>query len=99
MKKIKGGYDANFSDAEYKKNMTYLEAELGDGNFFNGSVPGRSDVMISWPLDVDGVRGFVDFEGEYPKLNAWRLRVQARPAWKSGLEKGNEYDLTAFDRA
>ena len=52
-----------------------------------------SDFVLTWPMDVIAVRGYVDFEKEYPKLHAWRLRVQERPAWKSGLEKGNEYDL------
>jgi glutathione S-transferase len=38
-------------------------------------------------------KGWVDLEGEWPRLAAWRKRILERDAWKRGMEKGNGYDL------
>lgn len=93
LKAFKAGFDKNYANAEYKKNMEYLEGELGDKDWFNGDMLGRADVMMSFPMDTNAHRGYVDFEKEYPKLHAWRMRILERPAWKRGLEKGNGYDF------
>ncbi len=92
-RRIKKAHDSFYSDAEFKKDMVFLKGELGDREWFNGERLGMSDFVLCWPMDVIAVRGYVDFEKEYPMLHAWRLRVKERPAWKRGLEKGNGYDL------
>lgn len=73
--------------------MSYLENELGEKDWFNGDRLGRCDVMLSWPLDTIAQRRWVDFQKDYPKLGAWRKRIEDREAWKRGLERGNGYDL------
>ncbi|CZS89584.1 hypothetical protein WAI453_002742 [Rhynchosporium graminicola] len=93
MRRIKKGFDNFFSNAEFKKDLVYLEGELGDAEWFNGKSLGQADFVMNWPLDVIAIRGYADLEKEYPKLHAWRLRVYERPAWKQALAKGNEYDL------
>ncbi|CAL3973145.1 unnamed protein product [Diplocarpon coronariae] len=93
MKRIKQAHDSFYSDAEFQKDMVFLESELGAGQWFNGSELGMSDFVLSWPLDVIAVRGYVDLEKQYPRLDAWKRRKDERPAWKSALEKGNGYDL------
>ncbi|KAI6717288.1 hypothetical protein JHW43_000191 [Diplocarpon mali] len=89
MKRIKQAHDSFYSDAEFQKDMVFLESELGAGQWFNGSELGMSDFVLSWPLDVIAVRGYVDLEKQYPRLDAWKRRKDERPAWKSALEKGN----------
>ncbi|EKD13453.1 uncharacterized protein L3040_002689 [Drepanopeziza brunnea f. sp. 'multigermtubi'] len=93
IKRIKKAHDKLFSDAEFKKDMELLQSELGEGEWFNGKELGMADFVMSWPMDVIAVRGYVDLEKTYPTLYAWRTRLQQRPAWKSALEKGNQYDL------
>lgn len=90
------GIQKNFTSAEFKKDLTYLESELGDNKWFNGKELGRADVMLHFPLDNVYARKWVDLEKDYPKLAAWRRRIWERPAWKRGLEKGNGYDLGSF---
>jgi glutathione S-transferase len=90
------GIQKNFTTAEFKKSMTYLEGELGDNEWFNGKEFGRADIMLNFPLDYVYARNWVDLEKDYPKLAAWRRRVWERPAWKRGMEKGNGYDLSVF---
>jgi glutathione S-transferase len=93
---FRSGIQKNFTTAEFKKSMTFLEGELGDDEWFNGKEFGRADIMFNFPLDYVYMRNWVDLEKEYPKLAAWRKRVWERPGWKRGLEKGNGYDLAVF---
>ena len=93
---FQSGIKKNFTDAEVRKAMVYLESELGDREWFNGKELGRSDVMLSWPFDMMAQREWVDFPKAYPKLAAWRERIQNREAWKRGLEKGNGYNLSGW---
>jgi glutathione S-transferase len=93
-KAIKKGLQSNFTTGEFKKSFAYLEKELGDNEWFNGKELGRSDIIMSWPFDNIAQKGWFDLKKECPKIAAWRERIQAREAWKRGLEKGNGYDLT-----
>jgi glutathione S-transferase len=95
-RKIRKSMQNFFTHPEFVKTMSYLEAQLGENMWFNGKELGRSDVMLSWPLDMIAHRKWVDLEKDYPLLAAWRLRIQERPAWKKGLERGNGYDLGSW---
>ena len=95
VKAIRSGLQNAFTTAEFKKAFIYLETELGDHDWFNGKELGRSDIIISWPFDNITQRGWFDLKKDYPKIAAWRARIESREAWKKGLEKGNGYDLNA----
>ncbi|KAF4612607.1 hypothetical protein G7Y89_g15571 [Cudoniella acicularis] len=89
MRAVRNKVQQIYTTNEFRRSMSYLEVELGDQDWFNGMMLGRSDVMISYPLDLIATRGWVDFEKDFPRLAAWRKRIVERPAWKRGLEKGN----------
>lgn len=95
-RKVRGGIQRAFTSAEFEKDLQYLEGELGDREWFNGKQLGRSDVMLSFPVDTIAQRGWVDLAKDYPKIDAWRKRIWSRQAWKRGLEKGNGYDLNLW---
>ena len=90
---LENGMKRSFLDVEFEKSFKYLEAELGDEEWFNGKEFGRSDVMLSYPLEQIIQNGWYDLEKEYPKLSAWRNRILETPSWKRGIEKGNGFDL------
>ena len=83
----------NLIDAEFKKALAYLEEELGDEDWFNGNEFGRSDIMLSFPMEQIIQKKWVNMEKDYPRMGAWRNRILERAAWKRGLEKGNGFDL------
>lgn len=94
---IRKGIQSFYTGPEFKKALVFLEGELRDSEWFNGECLGRADFMLSWPLDMIAQRGWVDLEG-YPRIEAWRRRIQGREAWKTGLEKGNGYDLASWGK-
>lgn len=93
---LQKGIRNNFTTKEFKKNLTYLENQLEGKEWFNGSNFGRSDVMLSWPIDYIAQRRWVDFKKDYPKIHAWREKIISRDAYKRALEKGGGYDLNSF---
>jgi len=93
---VRRGMQNSTTKAEFASTLSWLEKELGEGEWFNGGTPGRADFMLSWPMDLIHQRGYVDFEKEYPGIAAWRKRIEGREAWKKGLEKGNGYDLSVW---
>lgn len=95
-RRVRKGIQNFYTGPEFKKTMGYLVEQLGDEMWFNSKEPGRSDFLLSWPLDMMAHRKWVNIEKEYPTLAAWRMRIQERPAWKRGLEKGNGYDLSSW---
>ena len=88
-------FRARFAGPEVHEYFKWLEGELGEKEFFmGGKNPAKADFMLSWPADFGPSINLVDFgKPEFKKLKAWHERCQARPGWKSGLEKGNGYEL------
>ncbi|RAL62900.1 hypothetical protein DID88_004741 [Monilinia fructigena] len=89
--KIRDESLTSFAGPEYATQFEYLEKQLTDG-WFNGKNLGRSDVMLSWPMDFLAAKEYVDFK-KYPKILQWRKKVEERDAWKRAIEKGNGYEL------
>ena len=92
---VQGGIQQVFTREEFRKDLSWLESELGEKEWFNGVRLGRVDVMLSWPMDIIAQRGWIDLAKDYPRIGAWRKRIEEREACKKGLEKGNGYDLNA----
>lgn len=82
---------------EQKKQIVWLQEQLGDREWFNGNgVPGRADFLLNFQMDFITGCKFMDLEKEFPKLHAWQERCRSRPAWKRALSEGNGYDLGNF---
>lgn len=75
-----------------KQQVSLLDKYLGEEKWFSGRAePGRADFVLGFPMDMLVHRKFVDIE-MWPNLEAWVKRVEARPAWKKGVEVTNGYD-------
>ncbi len=75
-------------DSEIANNLSYMEASLGSRDFFVGDGLTGADIMLSFVVEAAGAR-----LEPYPGLVKFRDRIQARPAYKIGVEKGGEYAL------
>jgi glutathione S-transferase len=78
-----------------------IESEMANHlGFVNGSLEGRdwlvdgqftaADIQMSFVGEVVGAFGRLD---QYPNIKAWVERFQARPAYKTALEKGGPYNM------
>ncbi len=75
-------------DSEIANNLSYMQAGLGGKDFFVGNELTGADVQLLFVLEAAGAR--LD---PYPALVKFRSAMQARDAYKRGIEKGGPYQL------
>jgi glutathione S-transferase len=75
-------------DSEIANHLSYIDAGLGDRQFFVGNDLTGADIQLLFILEAAGSR-----LAPYPRLVAYRDRMHARPAYKRGIEKGGPYQL------
>ena len=74
-----------------KRQLDFMEAELGKSEWFAGSEFTAADIQMSFPVEASAQRAGLD--ASRPKLMAWLKRIHARPAFKRALERGGPYDF------
>ena len=75
-------------DSEIANHLSYMEDAIKGRDFFVGNELTGADIMLLFVLEAAGAR-----LEPYPSLMAYRKRMQERPAYKPGLEKGGPYQL------
>ena len=85
--KVKKG----FVEPNIKRQLDYMESELGRSPWFAGSEFTAADIQMSFPLEAATARGGLD--GSRPKLMEFLHRIHAREAYRAALERGGEYKL------
>ena len=75
-------------DSEIANHFTYMEMGLTGHDCFVGKSLTGADIQILFVLEAAGA--ILD---SYPMLRDYRRRMQARPAYKRGIDKGGEYAL------
>lgn len=83
--KVKGA----FIEPQLRRNLDYLESELGKSEWFAGDDFSAADIQMSFPLEAAASRGGLD--ASRPRLKAFLERIHARPAYRRALERGGEY--------
>lgn len=84
--KVKSGY----LEPNITKQLQFMNAELGQHQWFAGTEFTAADVQMSFPLEAAGVRASLD---AYPKLKDFLSRIHDRPAYKTALKRGGPYKL------
>lgn len=79
-----------FVDPNLQRQFAYMEAELGQREWFAGAAFSAADVQMSFPVEAGLRRGAV--AADLPHLRAWLARIHARPAYVRALERGGPYD-------
>jgi glutathione S-transferase len=75
-------------DSEIANHLSYMESRLGAHDFFVGKDLTGADIQLLFVLEAAGAR-----LEPYPNLVKYRTRMQSRPAYKRGIEKGGPYQL------
>jgi glutathione S-transferase len=74
-----------------KRQLDFMEAELGRSEWFAGAEFTAADIQMSFPVEASAQRAGLD--ASRPKLMAWLKRIHARPAYRRALERGGPYDF------
>jgi glutathione S-transferase len=74
-----------------KRQLDFMEAELGKSEWFAGPDFSAADVQMSFPVEAASQRAGLD--ASRPKLMAYLKKIHARPAYKKALERGGPYSF------
>ncbi len=77
-------------DGEIANHLGYMEREIGNKEFFVGKELTGADIQLVFVLEAATARGGLK---NYPNLTRYLASMQARPAYKRGLERGGPYEL------
>lgn len=75
-------------NSEMQNHFSFINDEMKDREYFVGSELTGADIMMSFPLEAANARGAL---APFENLAAFVTRIQARPAYLRGLEKGGAY--------
>ncbi|MEO8057567.1 MAG: glutathione S-transferase [Burkholderiales bacterium] len=78
-------------DPNLKRQLDYMESELGKSEWFAGNEFSAADIQMSFPVEASAQRAGLN--SSRPKLMAYLKRIHARPAYKRGLERGGPYSF------
>jgi glutathione S-transferase len=97
VKPILKGIAAQVHKAYIDPNVTsllaFMESELAQREWFAGDAFTAADVQMSYPLEA-AAAGRAGFTAQsHPKLHAWLMRCQARPAYQRALAAGGPYSV------
>ncbi len=74
-----------------KRQLDFMEAELGKSEWFAGSEFSAADIQMSFPVEAAAQRAGLD--ATRPKLMAFLKRIHARDAYQKALERGGPYSF------
>jgi glutathione S-transferase len=74
-----------------KRQLDFMEAELGRSEWFAGGEFSAADIQMSFPVEAAAQRAGLD--ASRPKLMAFLKKIHARPAYRKALERGGPYSF------
>lgn len=78
-------------DPNLKRQLDFMEAELGKSEWFAGDEFSAADIQMSFPLEAAAQRAGLD--ASRPRLMAFLKRIHTRPAYQRALERGGPYSF------
>ena len=81
----------NYVQPNLKRQLDFMEAELGRSEWFAGADFSAADIQMSFPLEAAAQRAGLN--GTRPRLIAFLAKIHARPAYRRALERGGPYNF------
>jgi glutathione S-transferase len=85
--KVKNG----FVLPNLRRQLGFMESELGASEWFAGAEFSAADIQMSFPVELFRARGGLG--ADQPRLARFLERIHARPAYQAALAKGGPYEL------
>lgn len=74
-----------------KRQLDFMEAELGKSEWFAGHEFSAADIQMSFPVEAAAQRAGLD--SSRPRLFAFLKKIHSRPAYRRALERGGPYSF------
>ena len=74
-----------------KRQLDFMEAELGKSQWFAGNDFSAADIQMSFPVEAAAQRAGLD--ASRPKLMNFLKKIHVRPAYRRALERGGPYSF------
>ena len=74
-----------------KRQLDFMETELGKSEWFAGNDFSAADIQMSFPVEAAAQRAGLD--ASRPKLMAYLKKIHDRPAYRRALERGGPYSF------
>ena len=82
---------ARMVEPNLKRQLDFMESELGRSEWFAGADFTAADIQMSFPVEAAAQRAGLD--ATRPKLMAFLKKIHARPAYRRALERGGPYSF------
>ncbi len=82
---------ARMVEPNLRRQLDFMETELGRSDWFAGNDFSAADIQMSFPVEASAQRAGLD--SSRPKLMAFLKRIHARPAYRRALERGGPYSF------
>jgi glutathione S-transferase len=80
-------------DPNLRRQLDFMEAELGKQAWFAGDDFSAADIQMSFPVEAAAQRAGLD--ASRPRLMDFLKRIHARPAYRRALERGGPYSFAS----
>ena len=90
-KGIAGKVKGLMVEPNLKRQLDFMEGELGRSEWFAGSEFTAADIQMSFPVEAAAQRAGLD--ASRPRLMAYLKKIHARPGYKRALERGGPYSF------
>lgn len=89
-KVLGGGVQKAWLNPQLETHARYIESHLSEHPWFAGEQLSMADIQMSFPVMALLSRGGMD---DLRHIEAWRQRVEQRPAWQRAIERGGPFTL------
>ncbi len=82
---------ATMVEPNLRRQLDFMEAELGKSDWFAGDAFSAADIQMSFPVEAAAQRAGLD--ASRPRLMGFLKRIHARPAYRQALARGGPYSF------
>ncbi|WP_061706884.1 glutathione S-transferase family protein [Pseudenterobacter timonensis] len=84
------GVEKGWLNPQLETHARYIESHLASHSWFAGEHLSMADIQMSFPVFALLARGGID---NLPHTQAWKKKVEMRPAWQRAIQKGGPFTL------
>ena len=84
------GVEKGWLKQQLETHARYIESHLASHSWFAGEHLSMADIQMSFPVFALLARGGID---NLPHTQAWKKKVEMRPAWQRAIQKGGPFTL------